>query len=184
MNGTASARRLEPGKDDMKLRFLKYKTQSYLRKNQTPRQNEAYDKAASFGLVFTVEDRQKHDQIKNLIRRLELDKKNVKALAFLPPHQENYEFLFDFFTYREVSFWGNITAPSAQAFAESPFDYLLYLDTTPNELILNLVARSKAKCRIGKYWPEGSSFFEMMIENRGDAVSLIDDLFKYTKSLR
>lgn len=173
-----------PGKDVMKLRFLKYKTQSYLKKNQTQRLNEAYDKAVSFGLIFTVEDRKKHDQIKNLIRTLELDRKEVKALAFLPPHQENYEFLFDFFTYREVSFWGNITAPSAQDFIRTPFDFLLYLDVDQNELILNLVAQSKAKCRIGKFWQEGQSFFEMMIESRGDAAKLIDDLFKYTKSLR
>jgi hypothetical protein len=184
-----SPRSMHPGKSnpvkrDMKLRFLKKKTQSYLRKNQTPRQNEAYEKAVSFGLIFTVEDRRKHDQIKNLIRKLELDKKNVKALAFLPQNQENYEFLFDFFTYREVSFWGNITAPTAQSFTESSFDFLLYLDTTPNELILNLVARSVAKCRIGKYWPEGAPYFEMMIESRGDSASFIDDMYKYMKSLR
>ena len=168
----------------MKFKFLKYKTKAYLRNNKTLRSSEAYKAAASIGVIFTVEDRQKHDQIKNLIRKIEHDGKKVMALAYLPPNQENYEFLFDFFTYREISFWGNITATSAVKFAEAPFDFLLYLDTTPNELILNLIAKSKAKCRIGKFWQEGEPYFEMMIESNGGTKALIDDLYKYTTALR
>ncbi len=168
----------------MKFRFLKRKTQSYLKNNKTLRSSEPYKKAASIGVIFTVEGRPKHDHIKNLIRKFEHDGKQVKALAYLPPDQENYEFLFDFFTYREISLWGNITARSAVAFADTPFDFLLYLDATPNELILNVVAKSKAKCRIGKFWAEGEPFFEMMIESNGDARSLIDELYKYTTALR
>jgi len=168
----------------MKFKFLKYKTKAYLRSNKTVRYSEPYKKAASIGVIFTVEDRQKHDQIKNLIRKLEHDGKTVKALAYLPPNQENYEFLFDFFTYREISFWGNITASSAVSFSETPFDFLLYLDAAPNELILHLVAKSKAKCRIGKFWTEGEPYFEMMIESNGDAKSLIDALYRYTTELR
>lgn len=168
----------------MKFKFLRYKTKSYLKNNKTLRSSEAYKAARTFGVIFTVEDRQKHDQIKNLIRKLERDGKQVKALGYLPPDQENYEFLFDFFTYREISIWGTITATSAVKFAESPFDFLLYLDTTPNELILNLVAKSKAKCRIGKFSPESEPFFEMMIENNGNPNLFIENLYKYTTALR
>lgn len=168
----------------MKFKLLRYKTRTYLKNNKTLRYNEPYKQAASIGLIFTVEDRQKHDQIKNLIRKLEYDGKKVKALAYLPANQENYEFLFDFFTYREISFWGNITAASALTFADTPFDFLLYLDPTPNELVLNVVAKSKAKCRIGKYWSEGAPFFEMMVESKGDSKTLIDDLYRYTTALR
>lgn len=168
----------------MKFRFLRYKTRSFLKKNKTLRYNEAYQKAASVGLIFTVEDRQKHDQIKQLIRKFEHEGKTVKALAFLPPNQENYEFLFDFFTYREISFWGNITATSALQFADTPFDFLLYLDNRPNDLILHLVARSKAKCRIGKFFEHGEPYFEMMVHSKGDPKTLIDELYHYTRELK
>lgn len=169
----------------MKLKLLRYKTQSFLRKNTTPRHNAAYRQAVSIGIIFTVQDRKKHDHIKDLIRKLEHDGKQVKALGYLPPNQENYEFLFDFFTYREVSVWGNITAPSALKFADTAFDFLIYLDASPNEFILNLIAKSRAKCRIGKFWDEGAEpYFEMMIESRGDARQLIDDLYRYTTALR
>lgn len=168
----------------MKHRFLKYKTKSYLRNNKTPRFSQGYKKAVSVGLIFTVEDRQKHDHIKEFIRKLEHDGKKVTALAYLPQDQENYEFLFDFFTYREVSFWGNITATSALTFADTSFDFLICLDTTPNELILNLIAKSKAKCRIGKFWKQGEPYFEMMIESNGTSKALIDQVYRYTSALK
>lgn len=168
----------------MKLKLLRYKTESYLKSNKAPRYSDAYKKAVSIGVIFTVEDRKKHDHIKNLIRKLEHDGKLVKALGYLPPHQENYEFLFDFFTYREISMWGNITASSAVNFAAIPFDFLLYLDTVPNEYILNLVAKSKAKCRIGKFWKEAEQYFEMMIESNADNRTFIDELYRYTSALR
>jgi hypothetical protein len=168
----------------MKLKFLKIKTKSYLRKNKTLRSNQAYGKAVSIGVIFTMEDRQKHDHIKNLIRKLEHDGKKVRALAYLPLNQENYEFLFDFFTAREISFWGNITATSAIDFADTAFDFLIYLDASPNPLILNLVAKSKAKCRVGKFWQDAEPFFEMMIESNGNAKILIDQLYQYTTALK
>jgi hypothetical protein len=168
----------------MKFKLLQYKTKSFLRNNKTLRTNQAYGKAVSVGVIFTVEDRQKHDHIKDFIRKVEHDGKKVKALAFLPKDQENYEFLFDIFTAREISIWGNITATGALDFAESPFDFLIYLDATPNPLILNLVAKSKAKCRIGKFWKDAEPYFEMMIESKGNQKALIDQLYQYTAALK
>jgi hypothetical protein len=168
----------------MKFRFLKYRTKSYLRKNKTERSNQAYEKAVSVGVIFTVQDRQKHDHIKEFIRKLEHDGKKVKALAYLPPDQENYEFMFDFFTAREISFWGSIEATSAIDFANTPFDFLIYLDSTLNPLILNIIAKSKAKCRVGKFWEEAEPYFEMMIESYGNPKLLIDQLYQYTTALK
>lgn len=168
----------------MKFKFLKYKTRSYLRNNKTLRYNPAYKKAVSIGVIFSVEDRQKHDDIKEFIKKLEHDGKQVKVMEFLPANQENYEFLFDFFNVREISFWGNITSRNAIDFADTPFDFLIYLDSSPNSLILNLVAKSKAKCRVGKFWNEAQPYFEMMIESNGSTKALIDQVYKYTSALK
>jgi len=168
----------------MKFKFLKYKTKSFLKNNKTLRFNQAYQESVTIGVIFTMEDRQKHEYIKDFIRKMEHDGKKVKALAYLPPDQENYEFLFDFFTAREISFWGNIRATSAVEFSDTSFDFLIYLDTSPNALILNLVAKSKAKCRVGKFWKDTEPYFEMMIESNGNAKALIDHLYQYTTALK
>ena len=168
----------------MKLRMLKYKTRSQAKTNKALRTSLPYKQALSVGVIFTVEDRQKHDDIKEFIRKLEHDGKQVKVMSFLPKNKDNYEFLFDFFTEKEVSFWGNITSESANRFSEVPFDFLFYIDTTPNPLILNVLARSKARCRAGKFWDSSRHYFEFMIDVKNGTRALIDGLYKYIGHLR
>src|SRR5687768_7894965 len=129
----------------MKLSFLKYQTRSLLKSNTSVRTSLPYKQAKQIGIIYTIEDRQKHDDIKDFVKRLELEGKSVSVIGFLPNNKENYEFLFDFFTEKELSFWGSITSTPALRFADTAFDFLFYLDTVPNSLILNILARSKAK---------------------------------------
>src|SRR4051812_45790040 len=120
----------------MKRSLLKYKTKSYLKRNKTLRTNLPYKQGINVGIIFTVEDKLKHDLIKEFIKKLENDGKKVSVISFLPKKKENYEFLFDFFTDEDLSIWGNINSASASSFSDTPFDFLFYLDTRPNALIL------------------------------------------------
>jgi hypothetical protein len=168
----------------MKLSFLKFKTKSYLRRNKAVRTSLPYKQAMNVGVIFSVEDKTKHDEIKDFIKHLEQDGKHVKVMSFLPRHKDNYEFMFDFFTEKDLSFWGNITSSAATRFADTPFDFLYYLVTAPNPFILNLIAQSKARCRVGKFWDQGKRYFEMMIESTHELKSLIEGMYKYTRELR
>lgn len=135
-------------------------------------------------MIFSVEDRQKHDDIKDFVKHLEQDGKQVKVMEFLPTKKDNYEFLFDFFTIQDLSFWGKIENPKVADFSKTTFDYLFYVDNEHNPLILNLLAESKAHCRVGKHNDTSVPFFELMIENNGTTKGLIDNMYKYTKQLR
>ena len=168
----------------MKTSLLKLKTNSYLNRNKTLRSSMPYKQAANVGILFSVENKQKHDYIKDLIKKLQHDGKVVSVMSFLPKKSENYEFLFDFFTDQDFNFWGNINSNSVSTFSETPFDYLFYLDTKPNPLILNLLAKSKAKCRVGKFVDSNKPYFELMIESVDGLKGLIDAIYKYTSLLR
>jgi len=168
----------------VKLTFLKIRTNSLLKRNKTLRANLSYKKAQSIGIIFSVEDKIKHDAVKELIKKFEHDGKSVQVIEFLPNKKENYEFLFDFFSDKDLSFWGNITSDSALKFSDTPFDFLYYIDGAPNPMILNLLARSKSKCRVGKFWEEGSPFFELMIESNGNMRALMDNMYTYTSQLK
>ncbi len=168
----------------MRLTFLKFRTNSSLKKNTTLRANLPYKQAHNIGIIFSVEDKPKHDGIKELVKKFEHDGKQVQVIEFLPNKKENYEFLYDFFSDKDLSFWGNITSASAIKFSGTPFDFLYYIDATPNPLILNLLAQSKSKCRVGKFWEEGSQFFEFMIESNGNTRALMDNMYKYTSQLK
>src|SRR5690606_36679078 len=125
--------------------FLRTSTNSHLRKNKSVRSCLPYAQAQKVGILFTVEDKQKHTNIKELVKKLEKDGKTVTVLCFVPDDKQNYELLFDFFPRKDFNLWGNVTSSLALKFASVDFDYLFYLDTDSNPLILNLLARCKAK---------------------------------------
>src|ERR1041385_1913871 len=166
------------------MNFLRMRTRKALRKNPSLRANLPYKQAHTFGILFTVEDKQKHLDIKDFIHQLEQDGKSVQVLEYLPLKKENYEFKFDFFTIKDLTFWGKINSAHAQKFSATSFDYLFYIDREPNPLALYLLAESKAKCRVGRFVEEDELFFEMMIGQNGTTKGLIDTMYKYTKQLK
>jgi hypothetical protein len=160
------------------------RTRTALKKNKSLRASTPYAQARSFGIMFTVEDNQKHHAVKELVRMLEQDGKQAQVLEFLPRKKENPEFLFDFFSVQEVSVWGEVKSNKAIGFAEKAFDYIFYLDEQPNPFMMYLLARSKAHCRVGRYMELCEPYFEMMIEHAGTTKGLLDNMLKYTRQLR
>jgi hypothetical protein len=160
------------------------RTRKALAKNKSLRASTPYPQAKSIGILFSVEDKQKHMVVKEFIQQLEKDGKMVKVLEYLPLKKENYEFMFDFFTIKDLSFWGKINSTIAEKFADTPFDYLFYLDRESNPLALHLMANSKAHCRVGRFHEEESNFFELMIEQNGTDKGLVDSMYKYTAQLK
>ena len=168
----------------MKINFLKIRTGNQLKKNKATRASTPYKQAATVGILFSVEDKKKHDDIKDLIHKLEHDGKKVQVLEFLPNKKENYEFMFDFFTIKDISFWGKIESEKTLKFSDTAFDYLFCLDTEPSPMLLYLMARSKAKCRVGRFHEGEEPFFEFMIDSKEHTKSLIDGMYKYTTQLK
>lgn len=160
------------------------RTASALKKNRAHRVSIPYKQAATVGIIFSVEDKQKHHDVKEFIHKLELDGKKVQVLEFLPAKKENYEFMFDFFTIKDLNFWGNLESAIAAKFADTPFDFLFYVDKESNPLILHLLARSKAHCRIGRFTETNNAYYELMIEQNGTTKGLMETMYNYTKQLR
>jgi len=168
----------------MKLKLLRIKTNALLRRNRTQRNSVPYEQAKTVGIFFTVEDKQKHHAVKEFIKRLETDGKHVQILEYLPEQRDNYEFKFDFFTQKDISFWGTLSSHAAVQFADAPFDYLFYLDLAPNLLSMHILARSKAKCRVGRFWDDGQKYLDFMIEAVSNNQALLDNMYNYTTQLK
>ena len=168
----------------IKLNLLKFRTNLLIKNQKTERATVPYKDARQVGVIFSVEDKAKHETVKQLIKKFEQDGKQVKVLEFLPEKKDNYEFKFDFFTENDLSFWGKITSADAMRFAGTPFDFVFYLDTVPNPLILHLLAASKAKCRVGRSWSEGRPFFELMVDAVGNVNLMSEIMYNYTSQLR
>jgi hypothetical protein len=125
----------------MKLNFLNIRTNNQLKKNKSLRSSIPYKQALTVGVLFTVEDKKKHDDIKEFIHKLEQDGKKVQVLEYLPVKKDNYEFMFDFFTIKDISFWGKIESEKTLKFSDTPFDYLFCMDTERNPMVLYLLGQ-------------------------------------------
>lgn len=75
-----------------KMNFLKMRTNSALKKNKAMRTSIPYKQAQSIGIIFTVEDKQKHHDIKEFVHQLEQEGKKVQVLEFLPEKKRTTSF--------------------------------------------------------------------------------------------
>lgn len=167
----------------MKFSFLKQRTANQLKKNKAVRKSTAYKQVETIGILFSVEDRKKHDEVKEFIHKLQQDGKKVHVLEFLPEKKENFEFMFDFFSVKDISFWGKIESAKTLKFSDTSFDYLFCLDAKLNPMITYVLARSKSKCRVGKFNENVKALFELMIDSNANTKSLIDGMYRYTTQL-
>ncbi len=164
-------------------KFLKLRSRAYAKKNKN-QHPVSYTEAKSFGILYTTEDEPKHQSVKTLIKNLESDGKKVHTITYLPKDKENYEFKFDFFTKKDITFAGKIKSESVLNFLNSPFDFLILLDFEYSEIAGAVLSQSKAKCRIGSLNSNGSQYFEFMMDSGGGNYNkLIEDIFKYIKLL-
>jgi len=168
----------------VRLKFLELRTKAALKKNHAGRATIPYSAAKQIGILFTVEDKLKHQQVKDFITRLQHDGKVVQVLEFLPKRKENPEFMFDFFSSQDLNFWGRINSLPAEKFSKTNFDYLFNIDIKSNPLTRSLLANCRAHCRVGRYEEDLAPFFELMIETNGSIQGLIDNMYEYTKKLR
>ena len=166
-------------------KVLSYKTNHYLKKNKAGRENISYEKARTVGVLFSVEDRLKHDVVCDFIQKLKDDGKKVTVLCFLGKNKENIDFKFDYFSFDDVSFWGKIKSEGIDKFIDQEFDFLYNLDIKTNILIDYILAKSKSKCRVGIYNERNTRLFEMMIkvDEYKNLEKIAGQLLHYTKEL-
>ena len=166
-------------------KFLQFNTKRYLKKNKVHRITTDFIKSNKIGIIFSAEGMQKHNAVKSLIKKLKEQGKEVTVLSYLATGQQNHEFLFDIIGPNDINFWGLNKNDDAEKFADESFDYLLDLDITSNQVIENILAKSKAKCRVGIYKEGKGPFFELMIspKNPESSEELINDIYHYTKSI-
>lgn len=167
------------------LKALQIKTKNIQKKSKDTHRNTRYEKANNFGLVFTIGSKEKHESIKRFIKQLEKDGKKVNCLAYLPKGVENHEFLFSFFSIKDLGFWGNLESESITEFLATKYDYSLFLDTDLHPLVENILSRKKSNFRVGPYIQGKENLFDLMIhiESKNNTEQHMEQVLHYIKLL-
>ena len=90
--------------------------------------------------------------------------KKVTGLCYTTLPIQEAANTFSTITHRDIQLWGTITHHKAQAFIDTSFDYLFQVDMVGHAAIDYLLARSKAKCRVGYYDTTRTGLFEIMVK--------------------
>ena len=143
-----------------------------------------FELASSIGVLYTWTDQRSHSEIQNFITELSAIKE-VMTLCF-NPLKEPISVLDPVVHISELSNLGKLNSAAASKFMRTPLDYLFHLDFTLNEITQSILAKSKAKCRIGIHSEQGQDYYEMMIginKNAGFS-NFAGQMLKYAKEIK
>jgi hypothetical protein len=121
------------------------------------------------GILFNANNQALEKPLAAFIRQLEKEGKSVSALTYFDSErQAAFHFPYEVFTGSEIDWLGNIKSETANKFMAKKFDYLFCFDAQPTAVTDLLLAKSKAKCRIGLYQEGREDFYELMfISDKG-----------------
>ncbi|WP_027000379.1 DUF6913 domain-containing protein [Eisenibacter elegans] len=168
--------------------FLQFKSKLAAERSNVKRYTQHYNEVKNIGILFNIRDMSKYQSLNDLVDQLKRDGKRISLMTYMDldvMHSNPYNFQFDWFTKKHISVTGQIKSHQVDNFVEQGFDYLYCIYLEPFLPFDNILARSKAKCRVGKYFEGQENHLELMInlEEEGSIDRLIDEMFTLTKKM-
>lgn len=172
----------------IKKTFLDWKVRKALiAQKNVRRQTLNYDETSFIGVLIKTEDPSMTQAIQTFLQRLAKDRKKVTVIVYQGAAENTVDFQFQhyLFTEKEIDNWGNIRSETIENFIHQSFDYLYCISKEEEPVFQYILAKSHAKCRIGKYNPKNEAFFEMMIDQKAEqGIDIfIEQALHYTKSI-
>ena len=156
-------------------------------KENFPRKTVNYSEAKRVGLLFKVSDEDRHDEVNYFVHKLEKEGKQVEALTyFTRDHDNPYDFKYGFFTDKDISVLGEIKSETVKHFIEKEFDFLFCISREKILAFDLILAKSRAKCRVGKYVEGTEHLYELMIQSKPEEgiAKFADDILDFIKHLK
>jgi len=173
----------------IKEKLLALYTKKLAKNDKVGRFNVGFQQANRIGLLYTQEDAQQKEHVLQFIDQLKSTGKLIYVLQYRPTQASPRDEEFPEFTKQAISYWGKILTQQVTTFLNLPLDYLYHIDLISNPILDYILAKSKAKCRMGNFDLTRAHLFEIMVkcENKIDShtlASLTKKMLYYTQLLR
>jgi len=165
--------------------LLPFKTKVALKTNKAIRISEGYTQARKVGVIFTYSGEKNLILVNKFLDRMEQEGKEVQLLIYVAKVGKDDTYGFPHFTIKDLDFWGSFDNELLFNFEQSVFDYLINVDIQSNIVIENVLANSKAKCRVGRYQEHRQNFYELMIDYKEESYEqFLVQVYHYIKNVR
>lgn len=157
-----------------------------IKKHQPERVSVRFEKATKIGMLYTYKNKDQHHAILKFSKKLKAMGKKISVLCYIEEDTIDYDYHFFSFQHHAIHLWGKIQNSQLNNFVNTTFDYLYFTDLTTNPILDYLLAKSKAKCRVGKFVYEQTALFEIMVSlnEKEDIHNLMKQMLHYTALLR
>ncbi len=162
--------------------FINLHTKSALKRNSTKRGNIPFFKVKNIGIIHSYVNQEQIKIIYHFFDQLEKDDLKVQVLVLKDKDIELNIPEFIVADEQGLTQFGKWDNENIKDFFKEPFDYLLHLNLESTELVDNILAMSKAKCRVGKHLDEREIYYELMVSPEKESFrKLIDQIYHYIK---
>lgn len=129
--------------------------------------------ATKVGIVYLVEDEQMHNHVRNYVKKIKEELGIVKVMALgyydnkVLPHWLSSRLNFDQFTQKDLNWYRIPGGNTVQNFIAEEYEVLIDLtleDRLPTQYIM---ARSRARFKVGRLSDQNKRFLDMMIDMAG-----------------
>jgi len=145
----------------------------------------SFVEANNIGIICSYHALINDTVIEEFIELLKDEGKKVSLLVFHEDSSQTSQVDSNSFSKRDLNFFGYWKNDHVKVFMDKEFDFLLYLDIDYNPFISNVIAKSKAHCRMGIYQEEPKPFLELMIKPENKSIGgLIDETYNYLGKIR
>jgi len=149
----------------------------------------SYTDAKNILLFFSSEGNQKIALMRSYINKFKKDGKNVKCFYLVMKDEDRPDVGLDEGMEKlgidEFAFFGNIESEKVQSLLNQSFDFMIHADVEANIYTDIIMAKAKAKCRVGNYLDEKKNLYEMMIAIPEEQTTgfLMEQVYHYLKRL-
>ncbi len=158
-------------------------------KSGVKRYSTGYAEAEKILIFFTSEGNQKIVLVRSLINKLEKEGKKVRCFYLLLHDEDKPDVHLDEgmskLTKEDFSMFGEVQEPGIRELLQEEFDYFIHADTECSIYSDLILAQSKARCRIGKYFEGHEDQYDLMIKIGEDRKVnyLLQQIYHYAKAL-
>jgi hypothetical protein len=139
------------------------------------------------GLIYLVADETAHGHVRNYVKKIkeEIGITKIMALGYFdgkePPHYLHAKLNFDVFSQKDLNWYRIPHGNVVQNFIAEEYDVLIDLTVHDQLPLQYILAKSRARFKVGRQSPTNAHFLDMMIDTAGaDSLpQLIANLDRY-----
>jgi hypothetical protein len=150
----------------------------------------SWNQIRSVGFLYYVPDEHGYVRFTSFIGKIQKQKKEIRALGYLRskdiPHYCYPRLAFDYFSNRDVSWYGKPGGTKVHDFIKFEFDLLVNLELRDNPYFNYIMALSKARLKAGIYSEKCAKLYDIMIDDTDvkDQIALFEQITTYLNVLR